>query len=140
MLRLAFHGLVCISLLVIFLTDVARAESTADSATKENTVRAALSAVHFIFEPETFLPRLEKAVGGKDNLIDILLKFRLHPTAPTLPIRSEQVLIEYAAEPRVESALIEDYRHPGRKGLAKVIELNKNRLPAGIREKLRLEN
>ena len=67
---------------------------------------------------------LEKIAGGKDALIDELLKLRQKKSPPQLSVRAEKALLTYADEERVLAALESDMANAESKGLARTIALH----------------
>ena len=67
------------------------------------------------------LNELEELAGSKEELIEILLKYRRSETPPFVGIRSERILLNYAENKEVMEALESDVNDAKYFGLARTI-------------------
>ena len=94
------------------------------TAAAEDAVYLALSARHENYTRA----QLESSVGGADALVARLLELRHDESLPHVSIRAEKLLLEYADRENVQAALEEDVRSTSKKGLARTVALNVDRI------------
>jgi len=74
------------------------------------------------------LQTLERLAGGKDQLVDELLRLREKETPPYLSVRAEKLLLNFSGEEKVLSALEGDMENPKTQGLARIVALHFDRV------------
>ena len=75
------------------------------------------------------LSELEEQAGSKEELIEILLKYRRLETPPFVGIRSERLLLNYAENEKVMEALESDVNDAKYFGLARTVGTNIDSVP-----------
>lgn len=112
MIMNTFLKLVVFLSLLLFVLPFAVAQEEAD-------LRFILSTRHFSQSEVD----LEKIVGGRDRLIEELLEIRHDTAVPFAWARATEILLNYAEDPRVSEALLEDIDSEKYLGVARLISL-----------------
>ena len=107
--------------------------SSVASVAKAESVEKLLTERHLSATPA----ELETVAGGREQLIDELLKLRQKDTPPYLSVRAEKALLSYSSDEKVVAALESDLADPNAQGLARIVALHLNKVPsATARERL----
>ena len=98
--------------------------SLAPAAAHAESVKSLLGGYHFSSSVED----LSSRAGGKEALITELLALRHDSVTPFVAVRAEKVLLELAADSRVQAALEEDSTAKEFLGLARTVAVHIDRV------------